>query len=246
MMSKIIRINEITKEDLSRFDAIDKNCLAMHVCPPPKTFINMRVHNPNGELMLDYDMPSRSWVRNAYNLLTIQVMNIACNSGGDTFGAGKMPIKDTSGDARQSAYGMTISDGSNAGGIVSPASGDSSLGIVIGTGTTAESFEHHSLSAQISHGTGSGQISYAAHSAKGFAYDAGTKKYTATIARVFENSSGGSITVSECGMIVYLGSPTVSYSIKALMCRDLLSSPIAVANTAQLTVTYTIEMTYPA
>ena len=60
------------------------------------------------------------------------------------------------------------------------------------------------------------------------------------MSKIFNNNSGAEITVSEVGLAGYESGQSM------LMCRDVLASPVTVPNAGQLTVTYTIEMTFPA
>ena len=60
--------------------------------------------------------------------------------------------------------------------------------------------------------------------------------------RYFNNNSGGSIGVNEIGLASYSDNP-VAYDY-VLMARDVLGATVTVADTGQLKVTYTIELTY--
>ena len=231
-------INEITEHDRSMFDKIDRDCLAMHVLPPPKTFIKLEVHDQYGEKQLEYNLRSRSWVRNAYNVLGTNFLFLADNNGGATYGAGYLNVKKTDGNIAN--LGSILQTASNLSRSVG-GSGITAQGIVVGTGTGAESFEDYKLGTLIANGSGAGQIAYAAQSATTRAYDAGTKKMTAVGSRVFNNNSGGQISVSEVAWCTDCYSSTY-----IMLCRDLLASAVAVENAAQLTVTYTIELTFPA
>jgi len=189
----------------------------------------MKVHE-GGELVLDYDMRSKSWVRNAHNILLVTYASIDL---GTTYEAGATYIK-------RSDAGLLWCDGNipnNPVGLI----GNANYGIVVGTGTSAESFEGYNLATPVSHGTTSGKLSYAAQNATILSYDAGTKTWTATFVRIFNNNSGGSITITETAMF-YLQSTDRYF----MFCRDLLGSSVEVADTAQLTVTYTMTYTFPA
>jgi hypothetical protein len=228
-MSKLVRINEITPEELSILNDIDRNCIEMHLPCPPKTFINMKVHE-GGELVLDYDFRSKSWVRNAHNFL---LATYVCRDLGTTYGAGATYVKRTDGGLLWCYEYIP----NKPVGIV----GNTNYGIVVGTGDDAESFEGYILKTKVAQGTGAGQLSYAAQNATTLSYDAGTKTWTATFVRIFNNNSGGAITITETAMYYLQG--TDRYY---MFCRDLLGSSVEVSNTAQLTVTYTMTYTFPA
>ena len=230
-MSKLVRINEITPEELNILQDIDRNCMAMHLPCPPKTFINMKVHE-KGELTLDYDFRSKSWVRNAHNMLLI-VFSGFISSGPATYGAGSTQCKEVGGSMNTLAYSYLPRTYNST-------LGNSDCGIVLGSGNAAETFEEYALQTKIVHGTTSGKLSYAAQSSPVVSYDSGTKTWTVTFTRIFNNNSGGTVTIRETAMY---------YDTKAgwifMLCRDLLSSSVEVADTAQLTVTYTMTYTFP-
>jgi len=234
------KINLITPEELATFDRIDRDCLKMHVMPPPKTFINMKVHMPNGELVSELDMVSRSWVRNAYNMALVRMLPSDVGAGHTTFGAGVLGIKKTDNSVETPA--SSASNIWNYVGRWTGAANAVNQGIVVGTGVGAESFESNTLGTLIAAGNSATQLAYQADDVGTFSYAAGTKKWTLTKYRIMNNNSGGSISVSEVGIICNLYGNTVIF----LMCRDLLGAAVVVANTAQLTVTYTMEMTFPA
>ncbi len=233
-MQKIIRINEITEEDLQKFREIDKRCMEMHVCPPPRTFVNMKVKMPNGVEVLDYSFRSKSWVRNMYNFMLGKAFGAGNNDA--TYGAGLTSIKETNATIESIATLWTSAMTPNT------TTSGGNVGIVVGTGTAAESFEDYILGAKVAHGTGSGQLSYVdqASITGTLAYTAGTKTWAVDIVRILNNNSGGTITIGETGIYYYASSGTKI----AMMCRDKLASAVDVVDTAQLTVTYTMEMVF--
>jgi len=112
--------------------------------------------------------------------------------------------------------------------------GASTYGIVVGTGTGAESNIDNALGTQIAHGTGSGQLSYGAMSYTTTAVVGANVDLIAT--RTFNNGSGASITVQE--VAIY------AYGALYIFCivRDLTGA-VAVANGQTLTVDYTLRTT---
>jgi hypothetical protein len=251
-MSKLIRINEITQEELDILQCIDTDCLKMHVLVPPKVFLDLNVYNSNGQHILEYKRLSKTWVRNAYNVLTMQLMGLPANiNGTSAYEAGKLMCKSTAGSLRGGTAwignGGWESSGSTIGNL--DIAGDNTLGIVVGTGDGAESFEGYALQTIIAHGTGAGQLSYQAMANAVPSYNAGTKVFTAVHRRSFVNNSGNTITVKETGFIyglAYTASGSFPTWDKFLMSRDLLASPVNVTNGATLTVDYTFTLTYPA
>jgi hypothetical protein len=70
-------------------------------------------------------------------------------------------------------------------------------GIVVGTGSTAVTYGDTALAAIVDHGTGAGQLSFKRNSTNN--YDLNNRQY---LQRSFENLSGNSITINECGIAV--------------------------------------------
>ena len=238
-MTKII--NEITPEHLAKLDQIDRNCLEMHIPTPPKTFINMRVSDKDGNPLLDYSMPSRSWVRNAYNGLAALFLGgkSANYPSESSYGAGSLRLTSIGNSlSTMSVIPIWWMDG------MTGAAANTNYGIVAGTGTTAESFGHYKLATLIATGNSSGQLAYQAMSSPAPSYDSGTKKWTCAVVRVLNNNSGASISVAEVG--IYVQGNAFSSNAYHMLCRDLLAEAVVVPNGGQLTVTYTIEMTFPA
>jgi hypothetical protein len=76
-------------------------------------------------------------------------------------------------------------------------------------------------------------------------YTSGTKTWENTIIRIFNNNSGGVIVIKEAGLYWsgYLFDTSIGYHMHE---RSVLSPTVAVANGAQLTVTYAISMDFSA
>jgi hypothetical protein len=200
--------------------------------PVPTMRLKMVVEK-DGEILDTRNEWSRTAVRNYYNFLFTTVAYGYAT--GSTYGAGYLSCK------RYNDGYVTNPSGAWDGMI--GALGNVSEGIVIGTGSTAESFEHHQLTALIATGNGSGQMAYSAQDSTTYSYNAGTTTWTATLTRVFNNNSGGSIVVAETG----IHNGVHDYQVWLfLMCRDLPSPAVTVVNGAQLTVSYEIILVFPA
>lgn len=191
---------------------------------PPKVMIKLE-STLNGKLIDRFEGPAHSWVRNFYNSLFSTC--IGYTLAGATYGEGYMTNKTYNASVGNYAAFPTVAG-----------AGDAVGGIVVGTGSGAESFESYDLSARVAHGASAGQLSYTAQNATTIAYTSGTKTWEATLLRIFNNNSGGSIIITEVGIMSQIGD--------ALACRDLLGSSVTVANGGQLTVTYTISKVFPA
>jgi hypothetical protein len=231
----------------------------------PEAFLSMGVlvdgkpiliPDQNGCMKSIVHQRSRSWTRNAYNQALSQLAGLP--GPDNTFGAGKMNVKGTSGTV---VYSTTVGVGLSQGyqgssywnwsdatsgypqGYLCPAA-NASRGIVVGSGTNAESFEDYVLQTLIANGTGTGQLSYVQSEATVPSYDAGSKTFAAALARYFNNNSGGSVSVNEIGLYVYGGA---GGNASTIICnsRDKLGSTVNIPNTGQLKVTYTISLVYP-
>jgi hypothetical protein len=216
----MIKRNLVTQDELDTLAQIDRDCIRMHVCPPPKTFIDMEVRNSGGNLIDGLTMKSNSWVRNAYNYFfhsAAQNTSILIQSWSST--------------------ANTAQIASNNGGSLYTNGGSTSTGgIMIGTSDAEENYTDRKLGNLITSGVATGQMSYVAGTAT-FNDDTVAKKMTAVKTRIFNNNSGAPITIKEVGF---------GYA-EILACRDVLSEVNwkTVPNGGQLTVIYTIEMSYP-
>jgi hypothetical protein len=245
-MKEPLIINNITQEEMDTFERIKDDCLALHLPIPPQTSYQIQVHDSNGNLEYQVDALAKSWLRNGHNILCQSLMDGLNNTGGTaTYAAGYLSCKQTSGTVANigTKYLMSVDSVGNPSFLGSVAT--NTYGIQVGTSTTAESFEHWGLQAIIAHGTTTGTLSYAAQNAASFNYNAGTKTWTATYTRIFNNNSGGTIYVNETGMTANTISNSGS-GIKICLWRDLLGASVTVNNGAQLTVTYNVDYVMPS
>ena len=213
----------------------------LHI-PIPEAFLTLEVFDKNGKLIQRHRQRSHSWVRNAYNIMFTQLAGKDGND--DTFGAGKLNAKDTGGVLRYGTAPIgfyTRSTVDSLTGYRAPAANDT-RGILVGSGTNAESFEDYVLQTQIAEGTGAGQLSHIESEAHSVAYADTT--LTNTLIRYFNNNSGGNVDVNEVALSAYADAGGNPYTW--ITARDKLASTVTVPNTGQLKVTYTIQLTYPA
>ena len=200
--------------------------------PVPQMHITLEV-SLDGKSISVHRQRSRTWNRNFWNA----VICIVSGTPGvvTNFGAGYLSFKNTS--AAVSALSAAQLSFAPAGAI-----NNSLYGIQVGTGTAAESFEGYVINTLIAHGNGAGQLAYSAHSALVQGYVAGTKTWTVTIKRIFNNNSGGAIVVAETTLVYN----NVQISANYMLNRDLLASTQNVPNGAQCTVSYDVSLTFPA
>jgi hypothetical protein len=119
---------------------------------------------------------------------------------------------------------------------------DASFGIVVGSGTTPVTLTQYALASQIAHGTSAGQLDYDAQSYDVLGLDTSVSPpvYRFRILRAFKNLSGGSINITEVGLVAYNGfDSTVS---KFMIARDVLSQAYTVPDGGSAVVAITIEV----
>jgi hypothetical protein len=221
-----------------RFEKLRGMCRELKVPAPPEIMIGLQVHE-GGVLTFDDVQRGHSWTRNFWNFLWGCAAD-GKGDGGTTFGAGYMTAKSTagavSGGGAASSYHYSLLGGNYG---LSGAVAIVTSGIVIGTDDTAFSIDQFALSAQISNAT-------IAHTAMAnFTQSYALETWKMTLVRIFNNNSGGSVTVKETGLYV-TGNNFAGSSGSLMFERSVLSPTVAVANGAQLTVTYEISMDFSA
>lgn len=215
--------------------------------PMLEAFLEIEVRDKDGKVIQRLKQRSHSWVRNAYNLMFCQLG--AVNADDAIFGAGYLNAKDLAGTVRYGDFvyflAFRYSYSNEAPGFgYRGAAGVDTHGILVGSGTDAESFEDYVLQTLISDGTGAGQISYVEGEAPSLTYTAGTKTWKVEHARYFNNNSGDTISVNELLLVAECAIQAGEY--KLAMARDKLASAVNVPDTGQLKVTYTIQLVYPS
>ena len=201
--------------------------------PILKTSWELSVFDKQGNLLSCHKQPGHSWTRNYYNWILSQMSGIQYDDV--AFSAGNLNFKDTGGTVRTDVTDLICTTGIS---LWKGPAANSTRGIQVGTGVNAEDFEDYKLQTLINNGVGAGQLSY-------ILQEAATKNwalpdFTTTHIRFFNNNSGGAITVNEVAFTPRIGNlwPTV-------ITRELLGAGVAVPDTGQLKVTYTITLTYP-
>jgi hypothetical protein len=144
---------------------------------------------------------------------------------------------DTSGTGR--SYPSTSSI-YNAGIPLNCPSASSEYGLVVGSGTASNTVGTYALQSLISHGTGSGQLSYGSHTFEDLVVSGSTIYFR--IIRTFTNNSGASITVNEIGLYARVQDSGGTARIFCIA-RDVLSTGVTVDNGKTLTVRYILSVT---
>lgn len=228
-------INNITEEEEMRLKRIDEDCKALHVLIPPKAFLDYTITGVDGKPRKRVKSLSKSWVRNAYTQISQQLGGLfPTDHGSATAGPGSLYFKSTDAASRGSEFSFLASKNDWIGDV-----NDANAGIIAGTDNTAESFDDYALGAKCTHGTGLNQLQYGQHSVIGV-WSTANKKWTATHTRVLTNNSSASIDVKETGILI-----AIYASPQLLINRDVLAATETVAVGESITITYTIEITFP-
>ncbi|MEQ4488788.1 MAG: hypothetical protein AAC990_00245 [Dehalococcoides mccartyi] len=219
---------------------LKKSSLQLHV-PHMAMYLGLEVKTADGEITEYRHQRSKSFVRNAYNLFFHTIAGYPMSDA--TWGDGYVNMKTTGGSLSSGPYrAFCFSTDSNGQGFLSPGSAND-FGIIVGSGSDAESFESYALSSKIGVGNGSGQLYTLKSEDPVDSYTDHTQKRT--LVRYFNNNSGATISLGEVGLVgrVITGGDTAIY---ALFSRDLITPPIDILDKAQLKVTYTISLVYPS
>ena len=195
--------------------------------------LTFKITDANGTVIKEWTEPAHSL---NYNFATIIWALWDANSA---------TLTDTGGTA------ISVNGASGGAWAVTAPSGNTSYGILVGSGASAggtPSPSQNNLVAQIPQGTSSGQIEYGGVTLSSTSTSGQTTSFT--ISRSFTNVSGATFSVTEIGIAVYMtgfAMTTVSThsavtSDYFLIAYDIPSSAISVANGQTLTITYTFSV----
>jgi len=129
--------------------------------------------------------------------------------------------------------------------------GDDSYGFVVGYGTRPVDFWDFNLDAKYPHGTTLSKIYYKAsnimvdYSQTVTIDDKSYHVLAVIVERTFENRANGNQTISETGLIIYV-TITNKPSLKFMIFRDVLDTPITLAPTDIVTLRYHLRWLLPA
>lgn len=235
---------KLNPEEEREYDQLRSLGQKLHI-PIAEAFWTVEVFDKNGKLIQRLHQRSHSWVRNAYNLMFVQLAGKGFT--GDGFGAGKLSLTETDSTVVDTAgkdmaivwSGFALDTPGSA---YNEHAGQIVHGILVGSGTNAESFEDYVLQTPIAEGAGGGQLNHAASEASAYSYGGTTG--TNTLVRYFNNNSGGNVNINEVCLVASgaMGAATKVF----LTARDKLGATVTVPDTGQCKVTYTIQLTYPS
>ena len=223
----------LNKIEEARIAEQKKMCRDLKMPAPPELMIALQVHDKDGQLIFTDIQRGHSWVRNLWNIQYVGLVNAFV---GDALGAGSLYIKGTAGEDRTgntSGYGTTLIAGTL---------GNDNEGIVVGASDTAWGIDQFIIGTKIANGGATDQLAYQLGVTGTPVYTALTKTWKTDLSRVYNNNSGGLITVKE---VALYGREMGQYH-PIMLDRSVLSPAVDVADAAQLTVTYSISMDFSA
>jgi hypothetical protein len=118
--------------------------------------------------------------------------------------------------------------------------------IQVGSGQQSNPYSSYSLAEPIANGSGAGQLIYGSPSVSSSITVSGNSAYF-TISQTFNNNSGGTVTITEVGIITeyyfnnYNNSGPYNFG-NMLVWYDVLSSAISVPNGGSVTIYYTFTV----
>ncbi len=193
------------------------------VCP----VWDMKIQRRDGSIRVHRQSFNDSWTRNALNIHT-QFCFFGIDAATMTYVDGGLGVKRTNGGVIATVYNNALAletSGYNG------SENDDIHGIVIGTGSTAETLNDFALETPIVDGSSGGEMEYGITSKELDQWDAGNSWWESQWERWFDNLSGGTITVNE----FCLYHETAS-SRMYCMIRDIISGGQAVLDTERLII----------
>jgi hypothetical protein len=217
----------------AKFDELKVKCRELKVLAPPEIMIGLQVHE-GGVLTFDDVQRGHSWTRNFYNSQLHNTFKVGYTST-SLFEAGHISHRRTNGNISDTQYTLPISNSLPILEWLKPGVvGDATYGVLAGTSDTAWGGSDYAIT--------DGGLSYQRQDDVVAAYTPATKTWTITISRIMNNNTGSSVTIKEVGMVAV----NATYGYVHLFERSVLSPTVAVANGAQLTVTYEISIDFSA
>lgn len=206
----------------------------------PGLHLHLKVEK-DGEVISDSYQIGHSWTKNAYHWYNATMMDCTFFSS--------LPIQKTNGIVHSAGtmfinrcLANTTPTFTNHG-YYNNNTNNVDFGIVLGSNNTAYNVDDYRMYAPILSGNTAGKLYAQAQAAPVQSFSGSPDNTVNTLhSRVFNNNSGGTITVNEVGIVyrswnAYVDSQSAHYF---LFSRDVLESSVAVLDGAQLTVTVSI------
>ena len=182
-----------------------------------RTTIECELLNEKGEVVQRYEQRSRSYLR-TFAAIWRAILEVTPNGG-----IQNVVMEDTGGYERTFWYSVAGYFGQwhAAGAPINNAD----YGVTVGTGTTPVTPHDYRLSAKISHGSASGQLSYQGSSTDPVTVDGQKSEFIQR--RAWYNESDAQITVKEVGIVLAM-IDIANGQRYILILRDILGTPLDV------------------
>jgi hypothetical protein len=115
-------------------------------------------------------------------------------------------------------------------------------GIVVGTGSAPEDFNGIALDQVVPYGFNAYELNYYEHRPTITEYVPEDSMWTITISRMFSNNQSLGLIIKEVGLYM----PFEGTTETAMIVRDVLANPVAIAGSGTFIVSYIFQLTYPA
>jgi hypothetical protein len=198
-----------------------------------RIYVELELKDKDGRILVLKRFRSHSYLKQLIAMLRgIMYHTYATPNSGNT------SVVDTSNTARSYPYSTGALQGAGMP-LYCPAT-SSEYGLVVGSGTNPNTVNTYALQTLISHGSGSGQLSYGSQTFEDLITDDSTVYFR--IIRTYTNNSGANITVNEIGLYAKAQD---SGGIARIFCiaRDVLSTGVTVGDGQTLTVRYKLSLT---
>jgi len=204
--------------------------------------LKTQIWDADGNEVWYKDGEAHTFVRNMHNVIATQILDIAPNGANgatdtsDEHGLGSLTLVDVTGTSQGTvASPYDVGAAARGQGYYGPV-GNSTHGLVVGTGTSEFSFESFALGTPVISGSAAGEMAYSSAENAVVTFDSNSSRYSVNYARFFNNNTTASIVVAEIGMVSEMVNPNAA---EVLICRDALSTTLTVTAGGQLKVTYT-------
>ena len=206
--------------------------------PTFKAYLTVIVRDADGNIVKVHKQWSHSPTSNFISI--ILPYNWYANTGQSS------TIKNTSG----TSYTINLNAGSNSNPLYYPTNSynhPTYLAMIqVGSGSQSNPYSAYSLAAPIANGSGAGQLIYGTPSVDSSPTVSGSSVYF-HISQTFNNQSGGTVTITEIGILlnVTIWVPSANNQVNignVLTWYDVLSSPISVPNGGSVTIYYTFTV----
>lgn len=223
-----------------------RKCRELHMSSPTVCTWNYEVIKEKDNKIVDRGRQlTHSYTRNFHNFLALNSFAYPHSTSliGTTYEEGSLALKDTSNSMfsnnSSDTVGMYCVQSSGAGSVSAGAglwgtAGNTAIGIVFGTGDTAESLDDYTMDSIISHS--SGVTEYLVQVRGNPSFDVGTRTWSVDWTRTLRNRSGAPITIREVGVRCFLGSNSIPKATQII--RDVLTTPIVVSDNESINFTY--------